>query len=135
MSKNDVDKLVSYWSKTSEHDYETMLGLYEIKRYSDSLFYGHIVLEKILKAHVAKNSQGEIPRTHNLVYLAELSGITMDKEIRKFLAAVNRFNMRARYPDVKFNFYKLCTQEYTKENLTRIKELYKELCQKLTPKK
>ncbi len=135
MDKKYKKKLISYWIETSEHDYETMLGLYKMKRYSDALFYGHIVLEKILKAISVGKTKKDAPKTHNLVYLVELSEIKIDSETKKFLATVNRFNMRARYPDVKFNFYKTCTAEYTKENLSKIKKLYKKLCQEFKLKK
>jgi len=47
--EEDVKKLVEYWQATAKRDYETMLGLFKIKRYPESLFFGHIVLEKILK--------------------------------------------------------------------------------------
>ena len=34
--------VIDYWKKTAQHDYDTMITLFENKRYSDSLFYGHI---------------------------------------------------------------------------------------------
>ena len=52
MKKENVKKLTKYWQIIAERDYETMLGLFKIKRYPESLFFGHIVLEKILKGLV-----------------------------------------------------------------------------------
>jgi hypothetical protein len=49
MKKEDVKKVIKYWQKTAEHDYEVMLYLFKGKKYSESLFFGHIILEKILK--------------------------------------------------------------------------------------
>jgi HEPN domain-containing protein len=46
MTKMQVKKIVDYWRKTAEHDYKTMLCLFKGKRYSDALFFGHIILEK-----------------------------------------------------------------------------------------
>ncbi len=135
MSGKDIKKLVNYWKKSSEHDYETMLGLFRIKRYSDCLFYGHIVLEKILKAHVVKNTQEDAPRSHNLLYLAKIAELELDKQTKDFLVVVNRFNMRTRYPDWRFDFYKLCNLSYTRDNVKEIKKLYKKLCQDLKLKK
>ena len=57
MKKEDVKKIVKYWQKTAEHDFETMLYLFKGKKYSESLFFGHIVLEKILKGLVVKKNQ------------------------------------------------------------------------------
>jgi HEPN domain-containing protein len=129
--KFNVGRIVKYWLATAEHDYETMASLFKSKRYSDCLFFGHIVLEKILKAHVVKKTKKEAPKMHNLVMLEELSGLNLEIEDKEFLSVVNRFNMRTRYPDVKLNFYKLCTREYAKINTDKIKKLYKELCRKM----
>ena len=70
MNDDEVKKLVKYWLKTAEHDYETMEGLFKIKRYADCLFYAHITLEKILKASVVKQTKEDARYTHNLVVLA-----------------------------------------------------------------
>lgn len=135
MDKENVTKLIEYWMATAAHDYETMLSLFKSKRYADSLFFGHIVLEKILKALVVRNLKDHAPKTHDLVRLAELADLDLDRAIVEYLKRVNRFNMRARYPDVKLKFYKRCDFDYTKENLEKIKELYKQLCQRLKQKK
>ena len=46
----DKNELIKYWIRTSERDYNTMLNLYESKDYHWSLFIGHLVIEKLLKA-------------------------------------------------------------------------------------
>lgn len=48
-----------------------MIGLFKIKRYSDSLFFGHIVLEKILKALVVQKTKNQAPYSHDLIRLQE----------------------------------------------------------------
>lgn len=135
MKSQNVKKVVDYWKATAEHDYETMLGLFRIKRYSDALFYGHIVLEKILKAHVVSKTMEEAPKTHNLLRLAELAKLDLTKKDKETLAAVGRFNLRARYPDMKLQFYKLCTREYAGNNINKIKRMYKKLCLSLKQRK
>ena len=34
-------------------------------------------------------------------------------------------HIEARYPDQKYNFYKLCTKDFTEEYFYKIKEIYK----------
>ena len=131
MIKQDVKKLVTYWRKVAEHDYETMLSLFKSKRYSDSLFYGHLVLEKTLKALVVKNTNDHPKPIHNLSVLTQDAGIELSKENLEFLAEANKFNIRARYPDYKLLFYKLCDFHYTKTRMERIKLIFKKLCQTL----
>lgn len=108
---------------------------YKNKRYSDFLFFGHIVLEKILKALVVKKIKIEPPKLHDLVKLEELAELNSDNETRILLKEINVFNIRSRYPDYKFRFYKSCTKKFTKKYLDKIRELYKNLCQKLKQKK
>lgn len=122
-------EVIEYWKSTAEHDYDTMISLYRSKRYDACLFFGHLILEKILKAHYVKTTKNESPHTHNLSDLAKLSKANLLEEELDFLADVNRFNIRTRYPDDKLKFYKACTLEYTKNNLDKIKKLFKKLCE------
>jgi len=108
-----------------------MMGLFNLKRYSDTLFYGHLVLEKILKALIVQNKKKHPQPTHNLLVLLKEAGIDLEKEEVEFLAEVNKFNIRTRYPDYKLSFYKIATLKYTRPRLEKIKLLYKKLCQKI----
>lgn len=135
LSQKTVDDLVHYWLDSSQEKYKTMKGLYKIKRYADCLFFGHLILEKILKAHVVQKTKDHAPRTHNLVYLVELAKLTFNKKERNTLADVDTFNMTARYPDQKLLFYKKCNKKFTDQYYYQIEKLYKDLCQSLQPKK
>jgi len=135
MKDVDIKKIVKYWEVTAEHDYETMVALFKSKRYSDSLFFGHIILEKILKGLVVQKTKTEAPYVHDLARLHELAKLSFSKEKISFLNKINDFNIRCRYPEYKLKFYKLCTKEYTEKYLNEIIKLYKELCQTLKQKK
>jgi HEPN domain-containing protein len=132
-----IKEVINYWRKTAEHDFITMLSLYKSKRYSDCLFYGHIVLEKILKAHVVKETNAHTPHTHNLVDLAKKikDETNFNESMIIFLREVNKYNIRCRYPDEKLEHYKKCTPNFTKRRLKKIIKLYNSLCQKLEPNK
>lgn len=131
LSKAKIKELVDYWIKTSEHSFKTMESLFRSRRYADSLFYGHIVLEKILKALVVLNTSKQAKYTHNLLVLAKDANLLLSDKERKLLVAVDNFNIRSRYPDVKFAFYKTSTRDYTEKNLKEIKQYYKILCRKI----
>jgi HEPN domain-containing protein len=135
MKKAGYKRLVEYWKKTAEYDYDTMKSLVKSRRYASALFFGHIVLEKILKALVVNNTKDHAPYIHDLIRLFQLTGLEMDKDTRKFLDEVNKFNIKARYPEQKLNFYKKCTKEYCGKRINNINVLYKKLCRKLEPKK
>ena len=72
------------------------------------------------------------PRSHDLVKLADMADLGMDEETLDFLDSVNSFNISTRYPDEKFKFYKMCTKDFTKDNLNRIKEIRNWLLQKIS---
>lgn len=131
MGAKEIKQLIEYWQVTAEHDYDTMLVLFKAKRYSDSLFFGHIILEKILKGLVVKKIGEQAPYIHNLLKLQILAGIELSTEEIDLLDRVNDFNIRSRYPEYKIQFYKLCTKEYAKNYFDEIIKLYKKLCLKL----
>jgi HEPN domain-containing protein len=52
----DIEKTYNHWINTSDKDSETMIHLYNSKDYHWSLFIGHIVIERLLKASVVKRT-------------------------------------------------------------------------------
>ncbi|MDR2907771.1 MAG: HEPN domain-containing protein [Bacteroidales bacterium] len=119
----NTDKVVSYWLTSSDDDYEVMNSLYESKKYAWTLFLGHIVIEKLLKAYYVKKHQEHAPFTHNLYRLAELSEIEMTEEYAEWFFKITTFNLNARYDDYKKEFNKMCTDSFTKEWIEKINTL------------
>ncbi len=116
---------IKYWLKSAQHDLESADSIFDSGRYDWCLFVGHLALEKMLKAiFVDRNDNNMPPKVHNLVRLAELSKIKLDEEQKLLLDKINDFNIQARYPDYKLEFYKRCTEEYTSDYLGKIKEFY-----------
>lgn len=52
----DIEKTFNHWINTSDKDFITMMNLYNSKDCHWSLFIGHIIIERLLKACVVKNS-------------------------------------------------------------------------------
>lgn len=119
----DVDKIVKHWIESSDNDFNVMLALYQSKTYSWALFIGHISLEKLLKAYHVKAKKTHAPFTHNLYRLAELSELELTEEYTEWLYNITTFNISARYDDYKKEFYAICTADYTKEWIDKIKQL------------
>ncbi len=127
MQKIDPKQISTYWKKTAKRDFETMRELFQIKRYSEALFFGHIVLEKILKACVVTKTKLHAPYTHDLVKLHDIAELGLQNDDLEFLNLMNDFNIRSRYPDFKLNVYKQCTREFTQKNIEKINLLYQRL--------
>ncbi len=122
-SNISVNKIVKHWIETSSSDYETMITLYNSKSFAWSLFLGHISTEKLLKALYVKRFNKHAPFTHNLYRLAELIGLDMTEEYADWLDEITSFNINARYDDYKKEFHKLCTPDFTKSWIEKIKIL------------
>lgn len=117
------EELIHYWIDLSNKDYNTMINLFESKDYHWSLFIGHLVLEKLLKAIYVKNVDNNPPKTHDLLRLADKALISSSDEQKDLLDLITTFNISARYPDYEQSFYRKCTKDYTSENIDNIREL------------
>ena len=96
----DVRRQVEYWLNGSQDDIEAPAVLLEKRKIRQSLFFAHLAVEKALKAHVSKATDAVPPRTHDLLRLAELAGISIPAPRRVFLARLQRYCMEGRYPDL-----------------------------------
>lgn len=117
------DELKQYWLDTSENDYRTMNNLFRSGDYSWSLFIGHLVIEKLLKALYVLKVDTNPPKTHDLIRIAEKIGVEITDELEDKLDIITTFNLNARYPDYKLNFYKKCDSKFTASNISIIEEV------------
>jgi HEPN domain-containing protein len=119
----DKEAMINYWVQTANRDYKTMMNLFKSKDYHWSLFIGHLVIEKLLKAIYVKNVDNNPPRIHDLLRLAEKAQIHTTEVQKDTLDLITTFNMNARYPDYKQSFYKKCDYNFTMNSIGKIKEL------------
>ncbi len=132
---NNID-LMNYWIKSSDNDYEVMLDLKEKNRNTYCLFFGQLLIEKLIKAYYAKINKNApyAPRAHELAYLANKMNLKLTEEQEDMLETISDFNMEARYGDYKYTFELKCTNEYTNTWIENIKELRKWLKELLIEK-
>ena len=97
------EEKVAYWLDIADYDMETAEAMYKTKRWLYVGFMCHQVLEKTLKAYWCSSQESDPPYVHNLVRLAENSGILeeMTEEQRLFLDMMMPMNIEARYPSYK----------------------------------
>ena len=117
------DEIIKYWVASAGQDHQTMIHLYESKDYHWSLFLGHLVLEKLLKAVYVALVDTRVPRTHDLLRLSEEAGLEPSDKQKDRLDIVTSFNIAARYPDYKHSFYKKCTRSASRDSLICNKSL------------
>ena len=123
--KIDVGKHVNYWIDSSDKDYKTMNHMFKTKDYNWSLFIGHLVIEKLLKALYVKVKEEHAVFSHDLLRIAEKAEIDLTEDQKDILDTLTTFNINARYDDFKTDFYKKCTPAFTEEWIKKIKQTRK----------
>ena len=129
------EERIKYWLESAKDDWKVAEDLFEKKDYPYSLFFGHLTIEKILKAIYVDKLSENPPHTHRLVHLAEKVSLDLTEEQLDLLETITDFNMEARYPDEKFSFKKRCTRNFSKRYLAKIKELKRWLIKRIQPLK
>jgi HEPN domain-containing protein len=115
---------INYWLNQAEDDWEAVDTLFKGKKYLQSLFFSHLVIEKICKALWIKyNLQNIPPRTHNLNFILSQTPLKLSEEQSEFLLNLNRFQLEGRYPEYITKIQEICSFDFTHEMLTRTKEI------------
>ncbi len=113
---------INYWLKSAGHDWTVAGHLFEKGDYSYSLFFGHLTIEKLLKAFLVLKFDEQPPFTHRLVYLAEKSNLALSAEQMELLEIITDFNIRARYPDENSHFTENAPKSLLKQTLRKSRE-------------
>jgi HEPN domain-containing protein len=128
---DNVDPIILHWRESSEENYATMKNLIKTKEFAWSLFLGHLVIEKLLKALYVKKLQKHPIFSHDLLRLAKMIEIELPDDYDEWLDKITTFNLNARYDNYKQSFSKLCTVEFSNEWIGKIEILRKWLISQL----
>ena len=120
----DTKEIESFWVTEAEEALQVANHLMEKGDYSYALFFGHLAIEKLLKAKYVEKHKDHAPPIHNLLRLAKLAEITIPEDKIDVLIEISAFNIEARYPDIKRAFRKKCNAEYAENKITEIKGVF-----------
>ncbi len=95
----NIGKQIEYWINSAKSDLDTAELLIRESRYIHGLFFCHLAIEKAFKAHVVKISGQIPPKTHNLVYLLDLTRMDIGRNDEDFLGILMKYQLEGRYPD------------------------------------
>lgn len=116
----DVPKQVEYWRKSSDEDFAAAQSLLEKGHFRHCLFFAHLAIEKMLKAHVTWQTKDVPPRIHNLIRLAEVANLKLDPERQGFLREFSIYQLEGRYPDFE---QVLIDPDLARDETSRAKEM------------
>jgi len=118
----DVQKQIDFWRISSDEDFSAAESLLEKGHLRHCLFFAHLAIEKMLKAHVTRQTNDVPPRIHNLVRLAEIAGFKLELEQENFLREFGVYQLEGRYPDSEQISLDLDT---VREEISRAREMLK----------
>jgi len=95
----DISEHIQYWVKGSEEDIAAAESLVEKGYFRHGLYFAHLAIEKMLKAHVVKVTQKAPPKIHHLRRLADIAKIALEPEQQQYLLDLGVYQLEGRYPD------------------------------------
>ena len=123
---------IYYWMEQSKDDWDAVHILFEGKKYLQSLFFAHLVIEKLCKAAWIKNNEKNIPpKTHNLLFILSQTPFKLSDQQSEFLLTLNRFQLEGRYPEYITKMNSICDEKFTKDIINKTNEQRQWLIEKL----
>lgn len=95
----NAGRQIEYWVSGAENDLVSAKVLIERGRLLHGLFFCQLVVEKVIKAHVVKQTEEVAPRSHNLIYLSEKANLEFEDDYDIFLGILMKYQLQGRYPD------------------------------------
>ena len=93
----NVVKQINYWRTGSDEDWDAAVIMIEAGKMRHGLFFLHLAMEKIMKAHVTRTTEETPPRIHNLIQLMKRADLPLNQEQSKLLKILNSYCMEGRY--------------------------------------
>ena len=124
----DVKKHIQYWLRSADEDWDIAQDLVDRKKVRHGLFFAHLALEKVFKAHVCRTTQDVAPRIHHLLRLAETTNLYLSQDHKAFLAEFDQYQLEGRYPE---NLLSPPTPGEAKQQLQEAGEIFQWLTRQL----
>ena len=96
-----------------------------------AVFMCHLAIEKIIKGVYSKIIGNDPPKTHDLVYLSEMTNLNLTEDFTKFLDSLNDLSVPTRYPDELEKLIVQYDKKRTKIIINQTKDLLQCLKEKL----
>lgn len=116
---------VTFWTISANDDWKSAGIAFRGRDYVKALFWGHLYLEKLLKAVIVKQTGKHAPYGHALPDLAKKAKLELTKDQIEFLKRVTDYNIKARYPDHEFELKKRATRAFTQSEINEMEKFGK----------
>ena len=112
---------IAYWLDTAAFDWPAVQRMMQAGDYIHGLFFAHLVIEKLSKAHWVQDNAGDIPpRTHNIVKLWQATQLAPTSDQEGTANVLNNYQLEGRYPDYQHQLRATTTAAYAQQLLTEV---------------
>lgn len=118
---------VHFWKTEARQALAVAGDLLRLRHYLEALFFGHLALEKLLKARLVRITRKDPLYSHDLVILAKYARLKLNENDLDFLTRINVYNIRARYQDYKKSLYRQANKKFTTGELSKIREFFQRI--------
>lgn len=119
-----MDQDIEYWLQLARLDLENARRSLRGESYLHCIFGCQQSLEKLLKALVVKSTATAPPRTHNLIRLADLTGVSLSMIQQQFLSKLSVEYIETRYPGEFHALDEFNTRPAAEEHLRETETLF-----------
>ena len=117
------------WIDSSDYDAQTATHMLQTGRYIYVIFMCHLAIEKLLKAIVQEDT-GKLPhKTHDLIYLLQITKNSLPAHLLEFVGKVNNASIVTRYPEDLSKIISAYPERVAKEYLNSTYEVIRWLKQ------
>lgn len=110
------------WTRQAEYDLDTAEYMFRGGRYLYAVFMAHLAVEKCLKGLYQAKLNKVPPKTHNLAYLLNQTGLEAPLATQGFLVRLNEAQIATRYPDNLTKMQSAYPKPIVREILVQAKE-------------
>ncbi len=116
---------IKYWLDLAVEDLDTAKYNLSGKKHLAALFFFHLSIEKLLKAHwVKSNVSNTPPFTHDLEVLSAETSLNFTADQYDYLGSMSNWNIELRYPDYRLRLHHLADKVYMEHHLLKIEALF-----------
>lgn len=130
-----MNKTTKKWIEIAEYDLKTAKAMLKTKRYLYVVFMCQQAIEKILKAIYAEENKNVPPKTHNLLYLADVLNLQISDSDKNLLFDLNQFYISTRYPEQQRRLFKTVPEKKAQIYFERTEEVFQCFKKMLPPGK
>jgi HEPN domain-containing protein len=128
----DAEQVIHCWLTAAADDLGAAEHLFECGDYLHALYFGHMYLEKMLKARAVHHTGEPAPHGYNLCDLAEYGDLDLTLEWQGFLVRMTEYSLKTRYPDLTLQFRRACTRQLCERELNQINDFGAWISAKIT---